>query len=149
MDTVWILVAEAARARILSCQGRACRDLKELEALVHSESQARGRDLTSDRPGRSWANTAGDGRHAMAEPTDPAAYELVRFAREVVKRLDAAHHQGSFKHLVVVAAPAFLGALRDAMDRPLAQTVRAEVAKNVVKIEDPEKLRAYLPDFIY
>jgi protein required for attachment to host cells len=149
MDTVWIVVAEAARARILSCQGRTCRELKEVEALAHTESRLRSRDLVSDRPGRSWADAAGSGRHAMAEPTDPATHELARFARMVVDRLQAAHHQGLFKHLVIVAAPTFLGALREAMDRPLAQTVRAEVAKNVVKIEDPEGLRAYLPDFIY
>jgi protein required for attachment to host cells len=58
-------------------------------------------------------------------------------------------YEGVYKHLVIVAAPGFLGALREVMDRHVAHVVRAEVAKNVVKVEGPEALRSYLPDFIY
>jgi protein required for attachment to host cells len=149
MDTVWIVVADAARARILSCEGRACHGLTDVEAFSHSESRAQNQDLVTDRPGRGWASASGDARHAMDEPTDPAQRERDRFARIVADRLKTAHYQGVFKHLVIVASPGFLGALRDVMDRHVAHVVRAEVAKNVVKVEGPEALRAYLPDFIY
>ncbi len=149
MDTVWIVVADAARARILRCEGRACHGIVDVEALSHSESRSQNQDLVSDRPGRGWASASGDGRHAFEEPTDPAHHERDRFARMVAERLKAAHHEGTFKHLVIVASPSFLGALREFMGRQVAQSVRAEVAKNVVKIEDPETLRSYLPDFLY
>ncbi|MFO8152269.1 host attachment protein [Thioalkalivibrio sp.] len=149
MDTVWIVVADAARARILRCEGRACHGLADVEALSHTESRANTQDLVSDRPGRSWATPSGDARHAMDETTDPAHHERERFARMVADRLKSAHHEGVFKHLVIVASPSFLGALRDLLDRSVAQTVRAEVAKNVVKVEDPAVLRSHLPDFIY
>lgn len=149
MDTVWIVVADAARARILSCEGRACHGLVDVEALSHSESRAQNQDLVSDRPGRGWGSAHGEGRHAFEEPTEPAQHERDRFARMVAERLKSAHHEGVYKHLVIVAAPSFLGALREVMDRAVAHTVRVEVAKNVVKIEDPEALRSYLPDFIY
>ncbi|TVP89024.1 MAG: host attachment protein [Thioalkalivibrio sp.] len=149
MDTVWIVVADAARARILRCEGRACHGLADVEAFSHTESRASPQDLVSDRPGRSWANPSGDGRHAMDEPTDPAHHERERFARMVADRLKSAHHEGVFKHLVIVASPSFLGALRDVLDRNVAQVVRAEVSKNVVKVEDLAVLRSHLPDFIY
>jgi protein required for attachment to host cells len=149
MDTVWIVVADAARARILRCEGRACHGITDVEALSHSESRAQNQDLVSDRPGRGWANAQGDARHAFDETTDAAHHERDRFARMVAERLKSAHHEGVFKHLVIVASPSFLGALREVMDRQVAQSVRAEVAKNVVKIEDPEGLRSYLPDFLY
>ncbi|WP_043739460.1 host attachment protein [Thioalkalivibrio nitratireducens] len=149
MDTVWIVVADAARARILCCEGRACHGLSDVEALSHSESRAQNQDLVSDRPGRGWAGANGDARHAFDDATDPAQLERDRFARMVAERLKAAHHQGVFKHLVIVASPSFLGALRDVMDRNVAHAVRAEVAKNVVKVEDPGTLRSYLPDFLY
>lgn len=149
MDTVWIVVADAARARILRCEGRACHGLVDVEAFSHSESRAQNQDLVSDRPGRGWASASGDARHAMDEPTDPAHRERERFARIVAERLKSAHHEGVFKHLVIVAAPSFLGSLREVLDRQVAQSVRAEVAKNVVKVEDVALLRSHLPDFIY
>ncbi|MBS0001658.1 MAG: host attachment protein [Thioalkalivibrio sp.] len=149
MDTVWIVVADAARARILRCEGRACHGLADVEALSHTESRANTQDLVSDRQGRGWATPSGDARHAMDETTDPAHHERERFARMVADRLKSAHHEGVFKHLVIVASPPFLGALRDVLDRSVAQVVRAEVAKNVVKVEDPAALRSHLPDFIY
>ncbi|WP_018934683.1 host attachment protein [Thioalkalivibrio sp. ALJ24] len=149
MNTVWIVVADAARARILSCEGRACSNMQDVEALTHSQSRAHNQDLVSDRPGRSWSSSTGDGRHAMQDPTDPAAVERERFARELAERLREAHHAGSFQHLVIVAAPSFLGALRDTLDRQVAQTVTAEVSKNVAKVEKPADLRKHLPDFLY
>jgi protein required for attachment to host cells len=149
MDTVWIVVADAARARILRCEGRACHGLADVEALSHSESRAQNQDLVSDRQGRGWASASGDGRHAMDEPTDPAHHERERFARMVAERLKSAHHEGVYKHLVIVASPSFLGVLREVLDRHVAQAVRAEVAKNVVKVDDLAVLRSHLPDFIY
>jgi protein required for attachment to host cells len=149
MDTVWIVVADAARARILSCEGRACHGLKDVEAFSHSESRAQSQDLVSDRPGRGWASASGDARHAMDQPTDPAHHERERFARIVADRLKAAHNQGAFKHLALVASPSFLGVLREVLDRHVAQVICVEVAKNVVKVESPEALRPFLPDFLY
>ena len=149
MDTVWILVADAARARILSAEGRNGHELTDLEALVHGESRQPDQALASDRPGRGWANAGGDARHAMDPPSDPAAVERERFAQQLAVRLKAAHHQGRFQHLVIVAAPALLGALREQLDPVVARCVSGEIAKNVVKTEDLAALRAHLPDFLY
>jgi len=149
MDTVWIVVADAARARIFACNGRACQGLHEAEALSHNESRAQNRELVSDRPGRSWSSASGDARHAMQESTDPAVTERNRFARHLAERLKSAQHEGIYKHLVIVAAPSFLGALRETLDSGVAKAISVEVAKNVTKVERPEALRPHLPDFLY
>ncbi|WP_018862144.1 MULTISPECIES: host attachment protein [unclassified Thioalkalivibrio] len=149
MDTVWIVVADAARARILSCEGRACQGLHEIETLTHSESRVHAQELVTDRPGRSWSSASGDGRHAMQESTDPSVNERNRFAREVAERLKSGYHKGTYQRLVILAAPQFLGALRDLLDPQVSQIVTAQIAKNVAKIQDPAALRNHLPDFLY
>lgn len=149
MDRVWIVVADAARARILATEGRPGKTLEELEVLVHGESRQHDQDLTTDRPGRGWANASGDGRHAMSPPTDPAVHERDRFAQALAERLRTGRNAGHYDHLVIVAAPAFLGALREQLDPGVARVVSAEVAKNITREDDPARLRAHLPDFLY
>lgn len=149
METVWIVLADAARARMLSCEGRACHNLRELEALTHSESRAQKQDLVSDRPGRGWANASGDARHSMDEPTDPAHYEQERFARFLADKLLEGLRQNAYQHLVLIAAPHFLGQLRERLDPNVARRVCFESAKNIVKIEEPDLLRQHLPDFLF
>ena len=149
MDTVWILVADSARARILRCEGRTGRRLHDVEALVRGEARQHDQDLVSDRPGRGWANAGGDGRHAMDPPTDPVAHERALFARTLAERLKQALGERSFEHLVIVAEPSFLGTLRDALDREVAKRISVELDSNIVRIEDLEALRSHLPDFLY
>ncbi|TVQ44619.1 MAG: host attachment protein [Gammaproteobacteria bacterium] len=149
MDCVWIVVADAARARILATEGRPGKVLQELEVLVHGESRQHDQDLTSDRPGRGWANASGDARHAMNPPTDPAVHERERFAQALAERLRTGRNAGQYDHLCIVAAPAFLGVLREQLDPAVSQVVTAEVAKNVTREEDLARLRAHLPDFLY
>jgi protein required for attachment to host cells len=149
MDTVWIVVADAARARIICTQGRPGRTLEDIEAFSHSQSRQHNQDLVTDRPGRNQASGRGDGRHAMGAPTDPAAHERELFARQLAERLQRAHLQGSFQHLVLVAEPGFLGELRAALDDGVANAVSHAVGKNIVKVEDHATLRSHLPDFLY
>lgn len=116
---------------------------------MHGESRQHDQDLVSDRPGRGWANAGGDARHAMDPPTDPVAHERERFAHSLAERLKQAFGKKLFEHLVIVAEPAFLGELRRALDRDVAQRVSAEVNSNIVRLEDLEALRSHLPDFLY
>jgi protein required for attachment to host cells len=149
METIWVVVAESARARILRGEGRTCRDLTDVEALAHGASRFRTADLVTDRPGRGWASASGEGRHGIDIPTDPTEQERERFAEQIVDRLQAAQQAGAFQHLAIVAAPAFLGILRAKMTPALAATVCSEIARNVVKLDDTDALRTYLPDFLY
>ena len=50
--------------------------------------------------------------------------------------------------LMLIAAPAFLGSLRDRLDGPIRGRIMLEVAKNLVHL-DAGAVRQYLPDRLY
>ena len=58
-------------------------------------------------------------------------HEVRQFAREIGHRLDTAAAQNRFQHLALVAAPRFLGLLRDSLDKQTRKLVTAELPKNV------------------
>ena len=142
MPSLWILCANGARATIYSADSDS-EPLLEVASLQHPEARSKEQDLVTDRPGRSF-DSFGAGRHAMAYGVGPKATEEIRFAREVVDRLEQGRVGHAFDRLVVVAAPTFLGHLRDSMGAPLAAAVRLEIDKDYTTLR-PEELRSRLP----
>jgi protein required for attachment to host cells len=142
MSTIWILSANGGKARIFSAESPTA-DLVEIATITHPESRLRAKELASDRPGRAF-DTAGVGRHAMSSQVDAKEQEQIRFAREIVDRLDQGRVEGDFEHLVVVAAPGFLGHLRATMAGPLQAMVSAELVKDYTELSARE-LREQLP----
>ncbi len=131
MDTLWIVTANAARARI--CERQADGRLADVADLVHPHSRLAGRDLADDRAGRVERDLGGD-RHAKTAyepPTDARQKEHERFAREVARQLDDAVAQGRCQGLVIYAAPAFLGELRAALGPVAAKALRHDEAADL------------------
>ncbi len=145
MSTTWILTANGGKARIFSAESPTS-PLAEIATITHPESRLRARELASDRPGRAF-DTAGVGRHAMSSQVDAKEQEQIRFAREIVDRLEQGRVERDFEHLVVVAAPGFLGHLRATMAEPLHALVAKELAKDYTELTASE-LRAHLPQTI-
>ena len=85
----------------------------------------------------------------MDEPTDPKEVEAQRFSRELLERLNRALQEGRFSHLVVAAAPHFLGLLRAGLNGRLKQAVSVELDKDLSHLERPEQIRGHLPDFLF
>jgi len=146
MGKAFVLVADSANARIFTADSP-IGPLSELEALTHPESRLHDRDLGSDAPGRTF-DTMGDGRHGMEVAMRPKQQEANEFAAEVARRLEVGHQRQEFSHLVLVAAPEFLGLLRSRLDANLREKVTVEVAKNLVK-HSPEDIRRALPERLY
>lgn len=129
---VWVLVADAARARLFQVEP----PQQTLSAALGREligSNLPNREIASDRPGRTF-DSGGEGRHAKEPPTDPARHAQAEFARDVVQLLDENRESRSFDRLIVVAPPQFLGDLRAAMSQQLRAAVSAEVAKDLSKL---------------
>lgn len=135
----WIVVADAGRARIFEDSGR-IGDRLGTERRDIALPTPPSREIASDRPGRSF-DSGGEGRHAMAPPTDPHRHAKAEFARELVHTLDHARRQGSFEELVIAAAPAFLGDLRSAMPEQLRACVRHEIDKDFAGLPEPDLKR--------
>ncbi len=140
-EKTWIVVAESSRARLFARNGS---KLDEIETLVHPQGRVRNRDLDSDRPGRTF-DSAGPGRHAMNRHNDPKRTEAMNFARQIVERLESARTRGSFTRLVLIAAPEFLGLLRQDMSAPLAGLVTRSIDKNLVQADAGEILEHLAP----
>ena len=141
--TIWLLVADAARARLFQVE----QPQLTLSAALGREligSNLPSREIGSDRPGRTF-DSAGEGRHAKEPPTDPARHAQQTFAREVVQLLDEKRLKGAFDRLIVVAPPQFLGDLRAAMTVQLRAAVVAEIGKDLSKLALPE-LQDHLRD---
>jgi protein required for attachment to host cells len=143
MPDIWVLSANGARARIYAAESSTA-PLVEVSSLVHPEVRVKERDLTSDRPGRTF-DSFGTGRHAKSSEVGPKQTEEIRFAHEVADKLEQGRVGHAFDRLVVIAGPTFLGHLRDSMSAPLASAVSLEIDKDYTSLR-PEELRARLPE---
>ncbi|MGH8613607.1 MAG: host attachment protein [Gammaproteobacteria bacterium] len=72
-------------------------NLREMEGLFHAAARTYARDLTSERPGRSFDS---HGRHAMEPETDAKRHEAKVFAKEVAERIERARMEGELDELV-------------------------------------------------
>jgi len=142
---IWIVVADSAKARILTAD-KSCCGLCEKVILEHPESRLREHDLTSDQPGRA-IDSVGQGGHAMGKSVDPKKQEVIAFSKTVADYLEAGRNDHSFGKLYVIAPPTFLGYLRDQFSAPLAKAIAASIDKNLVDL-DLEQIRSHLPEFL-
>lgn len=112
----WIVVADESRADIFTRDTKSG-PLVELLSLENELSRKKTGEIISDRGGRSY-DSFGAGRHTMAaEKTDPKKQAATVFAKEIAEHIGKVTHDGSCRGYVLIAAPRFLGLLRDAVSR--------------------------------
>lgn len=128
MHKTWIVVADSARARIFKRSGR-WQELDELRGMCHPESRLHHGDLKTGWEGATQ-ESVGHGSHQPDWETTPFEKEATRFAQEIAQVLHHGRNQNAFEKLVLIAAPAFLGRLREKLDRPTAGCVVQELDKN-------------------
>ncbi|MBI3157437.1 MAG: host attachment protein [Burkholderiales bacterium] len=125
MKTTWIVLANAARARIFEA-GAAGATPTEVRTLVHPASRLKGHELTEDRPGhaeRQTASTAAPGGTGYPPRADPRVKEQHAFAREIAQLLHDALGAGHCARIVLAASNPFLGELRAALTPAVAGAV--------------------------
>lgn len=144
--TVWIVVANRAVARLFKASGP-MGPLEELEAFIHPEGRMQEHELVTDRAGRGYERM-GQGGYAEDSDTSASAHETTTFAIALSRFLDKARCSGHFDALVLIAAPAFLGVMRDRLDTSTRGRVTLEVCKNLVHL-DVAGIRGYLPERLY
>ena len=142
MADIWVLVADSSEARIYAARHMRS-PLTLVDTMIHAVGRAHARDLGSDSPGRVH-DRMGPARHSIDAGQQVKIEERSRFAREIAERLEAAHRQKRFARLVVMAAPAFLGVLRESFHKPVTEAIVAEIPKDLVA-QDPAAIQAHLP----
>jgi len=144
MSNIWVVVADASRARIFSCD-KPAGALNEIETLSNPEARLHEGDLVSDRGGRD--NNGGGASHGYSTGNEAKEEEAVRFAAEVCQHLEKGRKGKAFNRLYVIAAPAFLGLLRKHQSAPLKALLADEIAKDLTT-KAADRIRAQLPDFL-
>ena len=146
---VRIVVADQSQADIYQLERRDTHP-QLVQRLEDTDAHLHSRDLKSDRPGRVFDHAAAAGQrrgavghHSTGGERNPRKVEARRFARRITEALDAARLQDRYDRLVVMAAPGFLGLLRQEMPAAVRAMLTAEVRKDLVH-ERPEALPAAL-----
>lgn len=164
MEKNWVVVANSTKAKFFTLAPPAPRlkdsqsppystealqqsRLIEFQALEHPEGRLKSQSIDADRPGRSF-ESAGMKRHAMSREVDPKKQEAITFARRVAERMEAARRQGELEHLILVAAPEFLGLLRDNITSELRRLIEAEFSLDLVQMS-PHEIRGHLPETLF
>lgn len=142
MSRIRIVVADQAEAIFYDTASLRAQP-REVAHITDPAAHLHDRDLVSDRPGRSFDRFGGQ-RHAIERENGPRQQEAVRFARRILRRLDAARRKGEYDELIVVAGPPFLGVMRREMSRPTRERVVHEIRKDLVH-SPVESLRRHLP----
>lgn len=133
MPKQWILVSDASAARLFSRQNTG--SLSRVEAFYHDDSRKHEGDLRTGGKGE-VEDSAAHGRHQADPQTRTSEKHEDIFAKKVVDKLKSGLNDNAFDELVLVAAPQFLGRLRDHLDSPLSQRVAATIDKDWTHQDD-------------
>ena len=143
MKLTWLVVADNSKARIFSVGSR-MGPIQEIESIEHAEARLHEQNMTSDLPGRSNGK-GGVGGHAYQDEVSPKEQENINFAKTIANELDAARRNNKFKQFILVAAPGFLGNLRNQLNTKTQKLACFELAKNLSSLNAKE-IREHLPE---
>lgn len=125
----WIIVANGDTARLFDLPGR---NASPVPLTDHVWDAPEVNDY-ADGQGMSHSSV-GASQRRMAPRTGPEEMKLDAFARFISDRLAKALMRGEFERLVIAAAPALMGVLRDHLDTAVKATVWIEIDKDFAQL---------------
>lgn len=130
MEATWIVVADAARGRIFEMQHG---HLAEIEDFLNPAEREDNADLRTDGYGRFYGKGEREQGHTAEPPVSPKEHEAARFAKHIATYLDQARNRHRYDKLRLIAAPAFLGLLRNTLDGEVRKLVEQELDQDLTK----------------
>lgn len=133
----WVLIADASKARIYSTykarlfQQKNPKDLKLEGNYIHNESRKKNSELESDKHGEFGSGT-------FVEATEPKTYEAEQFAHQLLNQLDIGRKEGSYRDLILVAPPSFMGILNKCMSHEMHKLVSQTIEKDYTQHNERE-----------
>jgi protein required for attachment to host cells len=131
MQPTWIVVADAGRSRIFELQEPG--HLAEIDSLVNPAQRERNADLRTDGYGRFYGKGERDQGHTAEPDISPKQHEAEHFADHIAEYLDQARTRHQYGKLKLVAAPAFLGVLRNKLDEEVLKLVDMQLDQDLTK----------------
>ena len=113
MDRIWIMVANASRARVYERDPDSAK-LTERSGFIHPQSRQKVGELQYDRAGHTehGFGTSGRGSTQYEPPTDAHERERTKFARELAQFVEAAVLDHRCPGWMLFASSPFLGELK-------------------------------------
>lgn len=138
----WLVVANAARARVLEVTDKPGVYVHRAD-LVHPQSRQKGIELGSDRPGQAHAEGRGHGQGSSAYPprTDVREREHEHFAQQIAALLDLGVARAECAGLVLVASDPFLGELKAHLGEQTSKAILRTVPADYTGLRDDELAR--------
>lgn len=136
-STTWLLVCDASKARLYSMYKARLfidPDYKNLELLnkfSHDASRKKNHELETDRMGTFGAGT-------FVEATTPKDHEAEVFAHELLSRLECGRKDGTYRDLIIIAPPAFMGLLKKHMHQELKKITCKNIEKDYTQYNEKE-----------
>ena len=140
-----IVVADSTRSRIFTVDSTSS-PLNEIETMAHPEGRVHEQNLVSDLPGKG-SGKGGAGDHAYQEKIEPKREEMIEFAKRIADYLDKTRKANKLNKLVIIAAPAFLGELRNHLSTETSKKIVFELDKNLAHHSE-EDIRSHLSQFL-
>lgn len=146
-----VVVADQSEARFYDSTEPGGNDLRLTRRLTDEAAHLHNRDMVSDKPGRvfdrappSSGRRGAGAHHSTGGEESPRKHEAGNFARSVVAELDRGRKAGEFDRLVLMAAPHFLGLLRESLPKTLQPVIAAQVNKDLVHQSEAD-IRTHVP----
>ena len=135
MDKHFIAVVADEAMAILYTHETRSGALTRWRALDNETARMKTSELISDRGGRSF-DSQGQGRHSMGSDKDgPKEHATAAFAKRIAEDIAAEVNSGRCRGYSLIAAPRFLGELRDALATSTSTEPYVSIDKNVVSQE--------------
>jgi protein required for attachment to host cells len=145
MGTLWIVVADAGRAKILS-KVEGVKGVTLVQEIDNAPGRAHTHDLVSDQSGR--FNMHGTAAKSAADPgTDPHEEKAVEFARHLDHLLEAAAGRDEYQMLALVAPAHFLGLLNAGLKTAAKQRLALHRVHDLARFSVPE-IESHLGDVL-
>lgn len=142
MSKTWLLVADAAKARLFEISKNGGY-LTEIACFTNPNGRSSGQHPEHGRLGRTQ-ESATSAHHAIEPHTALREKRAMQFANQLRDAVRQGRVENQYDHLVLMAPPRFLGVLRSRLDDQTLKCVTAEVGSDLVALS-PTELRAYLP----
>ncbi|OOG63483.1 hypothetical protein B0E46_10895 [Rhodanobacter sp. B04] len=142
MSKTWLLVADAAKARLFEIPRKGA-DLAEIACFANPNARSPGQHPEHGRSGRTH-ESANSAHHAIEPHTSLREKHAMQFADQLRDAIQQGRIENQYDQLVLMAPPRFLGMLRDRLDDQTRKRVVAEVGSDLLALS-PNELRAHLP----
>lgn len=144
MKKIWILAADNSRARIYELH-TPDKTPQQVEEFENPQGRAHNRDLVTDGNGRYFGKGERNQGHTAPPSESAVEHEVELFAKRLAAHLEKCRVEQKFDGIRLVAAPKFLGLLRQNLTKEVEKLVEESMAKDVSWF-DENALAAYLKE---